>query len=547
MEKLDQIICNSNDLQNIEDTLKEYDSLKAEVNTIYEQKGKAAMFRSKCRWIEEGERPTKYFFNLEKQNFKRKTITELRLEDDKIVSDENEILKSIEDFYGNLYKSKGSLSEAEFHQFTSELNLPKISDDERGMLEGLLSFEECKEALKCLYDNKSPGEDGFTVEFFKCFFNVIGSDLVESFNYAHEKGQLSISQKRGIITLIPKQDSDLLDLQNWRPITLLNTDYKIAAKALARRIEKVLPGIINSDQTGFIKGRYIGENIRLISDIMDYTKSENLPGILLSLDFTKAFDTLECPYINRVLDILNCREGVKRWISIFYANIETAVLNNGFATKWFKPSRGVRQGCPLSPYLFVLGVEILAAKIRQNSLVKGINLFGNEVKISQFADDTNLFCADVTSVENAFVTINNFGGLQLNVKKTKAVWLGKWSKNRSTPLQLTWTHDPVKILRIHFSYDEKQNNYHNFPIKIQTLQTNLDLCKSRNLTLFGMVLIIKSIGLSQLVYSASNLNVPIDFTNDTQKKLSSFLWKKKRTKSKENVYINITKREEFVC
>ena len=284
MEKLDQIICHSNDLQNIEDILKEYDALKAEVNTMYEQKGKATMFRSKCRWIEEGERPTKYFFNLEKQNVKRKAITELRLEDDKIVSDENETLKSIEDCYGNLYKSKGplSLSEAEFHEFTSELNLPKISDDEREMLEGLLSFEECKEALKCLNDNKSPGEDGFTVEFFKCFFNVIASDLVESFNYAHEKGQLSISQKRGIITLIPKQDSDLLDLQNWRPFTLLNTDYKIAAKALARRIEKVLPGIINSDQTGFIKGRYIGENIRLISDIMDYTKSENLPGILLS-------------------------------------------------------------------------------------------------------------------------------------------------------------------------------------------------------------------------------------------------------------------------
>ena len=210
---------------------------------------------------------------------------------------------------------------------------------------------------------------------------------------------------------------------------------------------------------------------------------------------------------------------LKDGLAFFYANVETAVLNNGFATKWFKPSRGVRQGCPLSPYLFVLSAEILAAKIRQNNLTKGINLFGIEAKISQFADDTNLF-SDISSVENAFVTINNFGGisdLQLNVKKTKAVRLGKWSKNRSIPLQLTWTRDPVKILGIHFSYDEKQNNYYNFAIKIQKLQTNLDLWKSRNLTLFGKVLIIKSLGLSQLVYSASNLNVPIDFINDSQK------------------------------
>ena len=142
MEELYQIICNSNDLQNIEDTLNEYDALKAEVNTIYEQKGKAAMFRSKCRWIEEGECNTKHFFNLEKQSYKRKTITEPRLKDEKIVFEENEILKSIEDFYYNLYISKGSLSETEFHQFTSDLSLPKLSDDEREALEGVLSFDE---------------------------------------------------------------------------------------------------------------------------------------------------------------------------------------------------------------------------------------------------------------------------------------------------------------------------------------------------------------------------------------------------------------------
>ena len=89
----------------------------------------------------------------------------------------------------------------------------------------------------------------------------------------------------------------------------------------------------------------------------------------MSLDFKKAF---EWPYIDKVLNTLKFEEGVKRWISIFYANIETAVLNNGFATKWFKPSRRVRQGCPLSPYLFVLSAAILATKIRQNNLVEGL-------------------------------------------------------------------------------------------------------------------------------------------------------------------------------
>ena len=382
LEELDETICNSTNLLNIDHILKEYDTLKTEINSIYENKGKAAIFRSKCRWVEEGERPTKYFFNLEKQNYSRKTVTELRSEGNEIVYDEQVILKSTAIFYEDLYSSKETMSQADFDSFTSDLDLPKLSDTYQEIMEGLLSFEECKKVLEISFkDNKSPGEDGFTAEFYKHFFDLIGADLVESFNKAFEYEELSISQRRGVIALIPKQESDFLDLQNWSPITLLNIHYKIAAKALAKRIEVVLPKLVNADQTGFIKGRHIGENIRLISDLMDYTKEGNLPGILMPIDFKKAFDTLEWSYIRKVLELLNFGEGVKRWIGTFYTNIETAVLNNGFATNWFKPSRGVRQGCPLSSYLFVLGAEILASKIRQNPLVKGIDLFGNETKI----------------------------------------------------------------------------------------------------------------------------------------------------------------------
>ena len=148
--------------------------------------------------------------------------------------------------------------------------------------------------LETFEDNKSPGEDGFTTEFYKHFLDLVGTDLINSLNQAFEVGELSISQRRGVITLIPKEDSDLLDLQNCRPITLLNTDYKIASKTLAKRIENVLPKLVHSDQTGFMKGRYIGENIRLTYDLMEHTMAEKKGGILVSLDFKKALDTLEC-------------------------------------------------------------------------------------------------------------------------------------------------------------------------------------------------------------------------------------------------------------
>ena len=147
--------------------------------------------------------------------------------------------------------------------------------------------------------------------------------------------------------------------------------------------------------------------------------------------------------------------------------------------------------------------------------------------MSQFADDTNLFCADLISVENALKTVGDFGrlaGLKLNMKKSKAIWLGKWETNKSHPLQLKWLHSPVRLLGIHVSYDEKGNNELNFNLKIRKLQTNLDMWRSRDLNLFGKVLIIKSLGLSQLIYSASILNVPEDIKNTNEKSGKTESW-----------------------
>jgi len=131
-------------------------------------------------------------------------------------------------------------------------------------------------------NGKSPGDNGFTVEFYKCFFELLGQDLLNSFNSAYEECELSISQLRGVLTLIPKENKDAQELSNWRPITLLNVDYKILSKAIASRIEKALPRLINCSQTGFMKGRYIVQNIRLINDIMEQTEIKNIYLVFFS-------------------------------------------------------------------------------------------------------------------------------------------------------------------------------------------------------------------------------------------------------------------------
>ena len=172
--------------------------------------------------------------------------------------------------------------------------------------------------------------------------------------------------------------------------------------------------------------------------------------------------------------------------------------------------------------------------------MKGIKVFGNEIKLSQFADDTTLFNADLVSLEKALIIEEDFGklaGLSLNVIKTKAIWLGRWTSNKNRPLSIKWFHTLVKILGIHFSYDDKGNNELNFNRKICKLQTKLDIWSSRDLTLFGRTMILKSLSLSQLVYSASNLVVPPGTVDLVKSKAFRFPWGNKK----------IRIRKEYAC
>ena len=141
-------------------------------------------------------------------------------------------------------------------------------------------------------NNKTPGSDGISVEFYKVFWDKIKMYLIESYDYSFEHDLLSIEQKRALLLLIPKGTKDKRLLKNWRPISLLNVDYKILAKVLATRLQKVISYVISSDQVGYIRGRYIGDNIRIMLDILEMTKNEVDPGIMVMVDFEKAFDTV---------------------------------------------------------------------------------------------------------------------------------------------------------------------------------------------------------------------------------------------------------------
>ena len=213
---------------------------------------------------------------------------------------------------------------------------------------------------------------------------------MKCFKYSFDQGELSITQRRGILSLIPKK-ANALKLKNWRPISLLNQDYKILAKLLAERIKLCLPYLIDEDQSGFIKGRFIGQNITNILDLIHYTDQHDIPALIFSIDYEKAFDKLEWKFITVALQFFNFPPSIIKWINVLYTNITSCVTNNGWNSRYFSINRGVRQGCPLSPYLFIIAAEILAINIRQNKKIKGVQIGGKELKIKLYADDTQVY------------------------------------------------------------------------------------------------------------------------------------------------------------
>ena len=191
-------------------------------------------------------------------------------------------------------------------------NQSKLSDQDANILEGEIKYPELAEALKNMKNSKTPGNDGFTAEFFKFFWIDLKMFILNSLNYGYKTGSLSITQKQGIITCLPKPNKSPFYLKNWRPFSLLNVIYKLASSVIASRLKNVSHKLIHEDQKGFIAGRFIGGNIRLIYDILFETKQQEIPGLLLSVDFQQAFDSLSWKFIAKTLDYFNFGPSFKK-------------------------------------------------------------------------------------------------------------------------------------------------------------------------------------------------------------------------------------------
>ena len=288
--------------------------------------------------------------------------------------DKEEIKNNINDFYTKLYESQ-KLEKEKIDKYLENFNPNKINEIEKQELNEYINEEEIIIAIKQLNNNKSPGEDGITAEFYKHFEIKLTPILCELYNNILFKNELSETMKMGIITLIYKNKGNIDYLKNWRPITLLNIDYKILTKILTNRIKNIETDIINNLQSAGIKNKSIINNALNLKTIIDYIEEKDDKGILISIDQEKAFDRVEHNYLIKVLQKYNFPENFIKFIKIIIYDIKSKVLVNGSFTKEINIKRSVRQGCPLSMLLYVLSLEPLTYFINNSKNIIEINKY----------------------------------------------------------------------------------------------------------------------------------------------------------------------------
>ena len=294
-------------------------------------------------------------------------------------------------------------------------------------------------------------------------------------------------------------------------------------------MQSVIKNIVHTDQSAYIKGRFIGVNARYIADVFEFCEKYDVPGVILSLDFEKAYDRLEWDFMFTALKAFRFGEGFLRWIKILYKNPKIFVKNNGWISEAIHVKRGIRQGCPVSSLVFIICIELMAINIRANVDIKGIQVRTRERILAQYADDSTLTLSDINSIGVAMTTTDEYckvSGMKLNISKTVGIWLGPLKGNPPLYQGIHFTTKPVRILGLYLGHDKEKCDCENWMNKINKLKNCIHVWKSRKLTLFGKVHILKSLAMSKFVYSMSVLYTPKEVIKEITKCFYSFLWNK---------------------
>ena len=518
--------------------------LKVELENIRKKHEIDLAFKAGVKWYEEGEKSNKYFLGMMKVRERQKLITSIN-EEGKIHSTTNSVMKCIRNFYEQLYaKAEKVLRSDNENDDNSFFNLcPKLSEDRRKQLDKNLTIEELRNTLGGMKDS-APGPDGIPYSVYKKLWVTLGVYVIDAWNFSVSSGKLPPSYSESALTLLPKAGKNLDEVKNWRPITLTNCDQKIITKALANRMAKHLESIIDPAQTAYVPGRSIMDNLRSNLFVKNYCDKEKIDGLLVSLDSKKAFDSVSHNYIRKVLKAYGIGDTFVSFFNVLYKDLTVKILVNGYFSDNIKVERGVKQGDALSCSLFILCMDPLIRNINANPDIEAIKMISKitntkvGLKCSGYADDIAIICKNnrksIRGIFKEYERLTKISGLELNADKTEVLRLGP---NKYEKLEISFNYcgkqylivstSKVKICGIMFCNNIGEEYEINILEKIERFENQLKKWMCRNLTMEGKILIVKTFGLSQLIYNLQCYQINNKDLVMVEKLIFRFIWSKK--------------------
>ena len=539
---------NENLIQQNEIIIAEFEALESERLRV----------RAKMEKLEAEEKSSAYFYQMFKTKAKNSNIEKLKVGNG-TTDDQGEILKEAKAYYDKLF---GPPDEPPDENVQTELLNSmdaKLSNSSRTFLDQPITLQDLKSALKTMPKEKAPGIDGLSYEFFKKFEDIILPIFLEAMNHSMETGKMSKTQRSGIITLIHKEGGDKEILSSYRPVSLLGVDLKIYTKAIATKLQSKIGEVIDTGQTAGIPGRNIFHNLWATRDILDMGELQNREGWIVSLDFMKAFDMVSHDFLFKCLKQLGFGVSFINLIKTIYTENVSIVQNNGFLSKEIKNHRGIRQGDPLSCYLFILCAECLSNLIRKNELIHGYALPDKTThKVGGYADDTLIYMKNMFSNYSGFLSLQNnlekfekasgskfnmdkckalaFGGTKVKREKMRDNLIQKFKNTGQLKFEILAIDKGLKALGITFKGSIADTYSENYKKVKNKIEKKVNFAKLRNIGIQGRVQATNTLLLAPLwnvamVLPLTNFrmrpfisNDPVKYIDEINVLIQNYIW-----------------------
>ncbi|KAG7537667.1 Ribonuclease H domain [Arabidopsis suecica] len=497
--------------------------------------------RSRIQWLQSGDRNSAFFHAATRA---RRAINNVSVIEDDYgheFHDEDQIAQTISTYYQAIFTAGPRSS----NHVVEEALEPKVTLEMNSQLTVTPTQLEIKEAVFSIHPDKAPGPDGFSSGFYQSFWDIIGEDVCMDIRSFLDSSFLSQRLNETHIRMIPKITGPR-KVSDYRPIALCTVHYKIIAKILSKRLQPLLSNLISINQSAFVANRAITDNVLITHEVLHYLRTSEAKvrcSMAVKTDMSKAYDRIEWPFLEAVLKRLGFNEKWTSWIMACVCSVSYSFLVKGTPKGQVIPSRGLRQGDPLSPYLFILCTEVLSGlchRAQRHGVLPGIKVAKGSPPINHllFADDTMFFCrSNPKSCHKLMEIITRYGeasGQLINFDKSAITF------SKKTPLAMKIAAKQKlginkeggvgKYLGLPEHFGRRKKDI--FTSIVDRIRQRSHSWTSRFLSAAGKQILLKSVLAAMPLYAMSCFKLPLSLCKRIQSILTRFWWDDKPDKRK---------------